>query len=120
MCIINLVEGEPKPVRWIGRSRDALKNFPEEARRQAGNELRLVQKGKMPTDFKHMPDVGPGALEIRIHKPNEHRLIYVARFPEAVYVLSAFEKKTQRTPPRELNIARSNYGKMQRERNQKR
>jgi phage-related protein len=105
----------PKPVNWVGSSRFALRNFPEEARRQAGNELWLVQEGKMPTDFKPLPDIGPGAMEIRIHKPHEHRLIYVARFP-AVYVLNAFEKKSQQMPQKEMSVARSNYAKMQQER----
>lgn len=59
-----------------------------------------------------MPSVGPGAIEIRIHKPHEHRVIYVAKFEDAVYVLHAFEKKTQKTPEKDLNLARIAYAEL--------
>ena len=51
-----------------------------------------------PSDWKPMPNVGRGVQEIRIHCGNEYRIIYLATLPEAVYVLHAFEKKTQKTP----------------------
>lgn len=105
-----------KPVRWMGRSLEAVRDFPQEARRQAGAELRAIQEGDPPTDFRPMPDIGAGAMEIRIHRPHEHRVIYVARYEEAVYVLHAFEKKTQRTPQREISLARANYAEVQRQR----
>ncbi len=108
-----------KPVRWIGRSLEAVRDFPQEARRQAGTELRAVQDGDQPTDFRPMPDIGAGAMEIRIHRPHEHRVIFVARYEEAVYVLHAFEKKTQRTPQRDIKLARANYAGVQRQRESK-
>jgi phage-related protein len=74
---------------------------------------RQWQNGLDPADWKPMQTVGPGVKEIRIHRPHEHRVIYVAQFPEAVYVLSAFEKKTQETPDRYLDAARRAYGKVQ-------
>jgi phage-related protein len=91
-------------------------DFPLEARKLAGAELSQLQDGKKPTDFRPMPDVGPGAAEIRIHRPHEHRIIYVAQFPEAIYVIHAFEKKSQKTPQRDLNTARANYAEIQNER----
>jgi phage-related protein len=68
-----------------------------------------VQEGLEPNDWKPVPDVGPGVQEIRIHIDGEHRVFYVARFAEAVYVLHGFEKKRQRTPKRDLELARSRY-----------
>jgi len=59
-----------------------------------------------------MTTVGPGAFEIRIHDPHEHRVIYVAKFEDAVYVLHAFEKKTQKTSDKDLNIARTAYAEL--------
>lgn len=56
-----------------------------------------------------MPSIGPGAVEIRIHDPHEHRVVYVAKFADAVYVLHAFEKKTQKTAQKDLDIARTAY-----------
>ena len=56
-----------------------------------------------------MSEVGPGVQEIRLHSATEHRVFYVARFAEAVYVLHAFEKKTQRTPKRDLELGKGRY-----------
>lgn len=59
-----------------------------------------------------MPSIGPGAVEIRIHDPHEHRVVYVAKFADAVYVLHAFEKKTQKTAEKDLDIARTAYAEL--------
>lgn len=56
-----------------------------------------------------MPRVGPGVREIRIHTALEHRVLYVARFVEAIYVLHAFEKRTRRTPKRDLELGRQRF-----------
>jgi phage-related protein len=77
------------------------------ARRDAGFQIRRVQQGLQPADWKPMSTVGPGVEEIRIHTELEHRVFYIARFAEAVYVLHAFEKRSRRTPERELEIART-------------
>ncbi len=53
-----------------------------------------------------MPSVGPGVQEIRIHTATEHRIVYIARFSEGVYVLHAFEKRSRRTPDADLTLAR--------------
>ncbi len=102
-----------KPVEWIMSSRKDLKKFPDDARNIAGNQIWMVQLGRQPDDWKPMPSIGPGAIEIRIHQPHEHRVIYVAKFPEAVYVLNVFEKKTQKTPQPEIDKARKAYAEMQ-------
>ncbi len=104
---------EIKRVEWVRGSRRALQDFPDEARNIAGNQLWMVQLGRQPDDWKPMKDVGVGAFEIRIHKPHEHRVICVAKFPEAVYVLHCFEKKTRKTSQQDLNIARAAYAEMQ-------
>jgi phage-related protein len=97
---------DEKPLDWVGSSLADLRRFPEHARRRAGFELHQVQQGLQPTDWKPMRSVGAGVEEIRIHTETEHRVFYVAKFEEAVYVLHAFEKKTQRTSLREIAIAR--------------
>lgn len=91
---------------WMGASFEDLRDFPDDARRAAGYELRRVQRGLMPTDWKPMVGVGPGVNEIRIHTRIEHRVLYVARFEEAVYVLHAFEKKSRQTRDVDLALAR--------------
>jgi len=72
----------------------------------AGFQLWRVQRGLEPNDRKPMPSVGLGVQEIRIHTGSEHRVLYVARFAEAIYVLHAFEKRTRRTPKDAVDLAR--------------
>jgi phage-related protein len=79
-----------KPLTWIGSSREDLRQFPTEARRRAGFELRAVQRGDEPSDFKPMPIVGLGTYELRLQTDAAYRVFYIAKFQEAVYVLHAF------------------------------
>lgn len=105
-----------KPLFWVGSSLQDLRAFPEEARRIAGHELHLVQQGLEPDDWKAMVSVGPGVYELRIRTSVEHRVFYVAKFAEGVYVLHAFQKKTQQTAQRDLELARERYGQVLRQR----
>jgi len=98
-----------KKLIFIGSSLDDLKNFPAEARREAGFELDSVQRGAMPMDFKPLLAVGSGVYEIRIHALGEWRVIYVAKFDDAVYVLHAFHKKTQKTRREDIELAARRY-----------
>ncbi len=108
-----------KELKWVGTTKKRLKKFPDLARREAGEQLWRVQTGRDPLDWKPMSEVGPGTKEIRIHKPHEHRVIYVASFPEGVYALHAFEKKTQQTAKQDIEIARENYAEIQKDREKK-
>jgi phage-related protein len=97
---------DEKPLSWVGAALDDLRGFPNDARRRAGFELHQIQQGLHPTDWRPMTSVGAGVEEVRVHTGAEHRVFYIARFPEAVYVLHAFEKKTQQTSPRDIETAR--------------
>jgi phage-related protein len=105
-----------KPVVWMGSARRDLQAFPSDARRAAGRQLNQVQLGRTPADFKPISTVGSGVYEIRIHTQTEHRLIYVAKFAEAVYVLHAFEKRTRKTNRRDLEIAQRRLAEVLRSR----
>jgi phage-related protein len=98
-----------KPLRFVGSSLDDLRNFPDEARRGAGFELRAVQNGLEPSDWKPVRAVGPGVKEIRIHILGEWRVIYVAALRDAIYVLHAFQKKTRKTSRQDIELARHRY-----------
>lgn len=74
-----------------------------------GTELRHIQNGLMPSDFKPMTTVGAGVFEIRVRAGNQYRVIYVAKFSEAMYVLHAFVKKTQKTGVPDLELAHKRY-----------
>lgn len=95
-----------KALVWLGDSREAIRAFPEDVRKIAGFQLWRVQRGLEPSDWKPMPSVGLGVQEIRIHTGTEHRVFYIAKFVEAVYVLHAFEKRARRTPQADLDLAR--------------
>src|SRR5947208_12052815 len=93
-----------KPVRWIASSLHDLRAMLDDAQDEIGYQLWRVQTGLMPEDFKSMPSVGAGVFEIRAHTGQESRLIYVAKFAEAIYVLHVFEKRTRKTPNSDLKI----------------
>ena len=95
-----------KPIFWAGRSLEDLRAFPESARQQAGRQLGRLQQGLQPDDWRPMPSVGPGVAEIRLHVKGEHRVLFVAKFVEAIYVLHVFDKRTQRSRHIDLALAR--------------
>lgn len=95
-----------KPLIWLGTSRRDLRAFPANARRVAGFQLRRVQQGLEPNDWKPMPSIGPGVQEIRVHTNLEHRVSYIAKFSEGIYVLHAFEKRTRKTARAHVALAR--------------
>ncbi len=96
-----------KRLFWAGPAKSELKRFPADARRSAGYQLWLVQQGRDPDDWKPLPDIGIGVREIRLHSRLEHRVLYIARFNEGIYVLHAFEKKSRKTPLRSIELARN-------------
>ena len=98
-----------KLLKFAGSSLSDLREFPAEARRAAGFELWQVQCGLMPSDFKPLLGVGPGAYEIRVHVEGEWRVIYVAKFSDSIYVLHAFQKKTRKMRKEDLELAHRRY-----------
>lgn len=98
-----------KPLRFVGSSRIDLQSFPKDVRHALGEELRRVQEGGMPSDFKPMPTVGKGVYEIRVSLEGAWRVLYVAKFIDAVYVLHSFQKKTQQTATEDIDLARKRY-----------
>ncbi len=86
-----------------------LRKFPDEARRAAGFNLRAVQNGLEPVDWKPMPQIGPAVKEIRIHLLGEWRVIYVANLRDTIYVLHAFRKKTAKTRRSDIELARERF-----------
>jgi len=106
-----------KPVQFLGDSLQCLRDFPVDARQDAGYQLDKVQRGLQPDDFKPMPTIGRGVEEIRIRDDSGiYRVIYTARLADAVLVLHAFEKKTQRASQRDIEIAKARFRQMMRDR----
>ncbi len=101
---------DSKPVEFRGSALDDLRAFPAAARREAGYQLDQVQRGREPDDWKPMNTVGRGVREIRIRDATgAFRVLYLAKFDDAVYVLHCFQKKTQRTSKVDLNVAAQRY-----------
>lgn len=101
---------DPKPVEFLGSSLDDLRAFPIQAKREAGHQLDQVQNGQEPDDWKPMNTVGQGVKEIRIRDAaGAFRVIYVAKFAEAVYALHCFQKKTGKTSKTDLDLAAQRY-----------
>ena len=105
-----------KTLFWVGGSLARLRAFPAAARRESGHQLYQVQVGLQPGDWKPMPSVGPGVMEIRVHEGGEFRVLYVSKFAEGVYVLHAFEKRTRQTRKADIELGRRNLAEVLRHR----
>lgn len=106
-----------KEILWVGSSYDDLLCFPDDPRREAGFQLGRVQAGLDPDDWKPFDDVGGGTREIRIKDAQGiFRVMYVAKFDEAIYVLHCFQKKTQATSKHDRDIAEARYRAVARDR----
>lgn len=107
------------PVEFRGSSLEDLRAFPLTARREAGHQLDLVQHGREPDDWKPMNTVGRGVKEIRIRdEAGAFRVLYVAKFADAVYVLHCFQKKTGKTSKADVELAAGRYRELLKERGQ--
>jgi phage-related protein len=98
-----------KDTIFLGTSKADLRDFPEESRRECGFQLGRVQSGLDPEDWKPMPSIGPGVREIRVRAGGAFRVIYLAARHESVYVLHCFQKKTPKTAPRDIDLARQRF-----------
>lgn len=99
-----------KLLTFVGTTLADLRDFPEDARREAGYQLDRVQNGLDPKDWKSMPSVGSGVREVRIREESgAHRIFYVAHVRGQIYVLHAFTKKTQKTSLSDIQIGKARY-----------
>lgn len=105
-----------KDLIFEGSSYEDLLEFPDDAKREAGYQLGFVQNGQEPDDWKPIKCVGPGVNEIRIRVEGAFRVIYIAKYEEAAYVLHAFQKKSQKTPKKDIDIAKKRLRRLEQER----
>jgi phage-related protein len=107
---------EPKPLQFRGSAQDDLRAFPLTAKREAGHQLDQVQNGLEPDDWKPMTTIGAGVREIRIRDMvGAFRVIYVAKFIDAIYVLHCFQKKTEKTSQVDIDLATKRYRDLKKE-----
>jgi phage-related protein len=99
-----------KNLSFRGSSLDDLRAFPADARREAGFQLDKVQQGIDPDDWKAITTIGPGVKEIRIwDEAGTFRVVYLAKLPDAVYVLHCFHKKTEEMSQQDIRLAQRRY-----------
>ena len=99
-----------KPIYWVGTSYKDLLQFPDAAKQDAGYQLHRIQNGFDPENWKPLQNIGAGIREIRISEDgNIFRVIYVTKFADKIYVLHSFQKKTQKTSPKDINIVKIRY-----------
>ena len=103
-----------KRITWLGTSREDVKAFPDKVRKIVGSKLMTVQLGNNPDDSKPISSIGQGVTEIRIQFEGQYRVIYIAKFSEAIYVLHAFRKKTQRTSIQDMALAKNRLKQIKR------
>lgn len=105
-----------KPICFLNDTLKCLRAFPSDVRQDFGYQLDRIQRGNQPTDFKPMSSIGKGVEEIRVWDNNgTFRVIYTARLADAVYVIHVFQKKTQATSKRDIDIAKERFAQLMRD-----
>jgi phage-related protein len=101
--------GAPKDaaIAWEGDSKEVISSFPDDPRQNLGFQLRLLQQGQQPNDYRGMSSIGPGVFELRDQDERAwYRVIYLSRVRDVIHVLHCFEKRSRKTPMREIATAR--------------
>jgi len=98
-----------KDVEFCGQSLNVIRNFGTASKRVAGYQLDRIQHGLDPQNWKPMATIGSGVREIRIQEQGQFRIIYVTKFDDAIYVLHAFQKKTQKTRKSDIDAAKREF-----------
>jgi phage-related protein len=102
-----------KDICFLGNSLKCIREFPQDVRHDAGYQLDKIQRGQQPDDFKPMPSIGKGVEELRIwDDAGTFRVVYTARLADTVFVLHAFQKKTQATSKRDIEIAKERFAQL--------
>ena len=97
-------------IAWLGDSLDVVRGYGEGVRRSIGSELRLLQSGQKPLHARSLSTVGRGVWELKISETGgEFRVVYVVKRDDRIYVLHAFQKKTQKTARHEIELARNRF-----------
>ena len=97
-------------IEWLGNSLDTVRSYAASVRQAIGSELRLLQTGSQPVHARPLKTVGRGVWELKIsERDGQFRVVYVAKRRSRIYILHAFQKKTQRTPQKDIDLARARF-----------
>lgn len=105
-----MAEESSKPkeaaIAWEGDSLGVIRCFPDEVRQNLGHQLRLLQQGERPTDYRPVTTIGPGVFELRDQDERAwYRVIYLSRIRDVIHVLHCFEKKSREIPRKDVQLA---------------
>jgi len=108
-----------RPIIWVGSSRRDLRAFPRDVRRDIGQSLYAAQQGETDPSAKPLKGFGGGSVIeiVAEHRSDTWRAVYTVRYPEAIYVLHAFQKKSKRgiaTPKRDIDLIRRRLAEVER------
>ncbi len=99
-----------KDIEFLGDSLEVIRNFNKETKRDIGLQLDYIQNGLEPDDWKPMASIGLGVKEIRVRNAfGAFRTVYIIKKRSSIFVLHAFEKKTQKTPKKEIDLAKERF-----------
>jgi phage-related protein len=120
----------PKPLKWIGSSKEDLLQFPDEVRKAVGHALHLAQINLKPLNTKPLRGFGSASVleVVEDHDGSTYRAVYTVKFQGTIYVLHVFQKKSKKgiaTPEHDIDLikarlktASDDYEKQQRGRKQ--
>lgn len=100
---------DKKNICFLGSTKEDIIAFPNDAKRESGQQLGLLQAGEEADDWKPFSSIGSGVKEICIRKDNEYRIVYVTKYKECIYILHAFVKKQQKTRKADIDLAKQRY-----------
>jgi phage-related protein len=83
-----------------------MRRFPDEVKQNLGHQLRLLQRGERPTDYRPVATIGPGVFELRDQDERAwYRVIYLSRVRDMIHILHCFEKKSREIPRKDVQLA---------------
>ena len=110
-----MIEPSLKPARFIRSAREDLRRFPEDVRTEFGYAIFAAQAGGKAPKAKPLKGIVPGSGVLEIVEDfdgNTYRVVYTVKFPDALYVLHAFQKKSRhgiKTPKHEIDLIRARF-----------
>ncbi|AVZ26887.1 toxin HigB-like (plasmid) [Zymomonas mobilis subsp. mobilis ZM4 = ATCC 31821] len=105
-----ILEGIDYPKGYEKRIKKELSELPKKIMEDAVIDFKRIKRGKDPYDFKPMSIIGTGVKEIRLkEKSGAYRIIYTANFADKIYILHSFQKKTEQTDKRNIDLARKRF-----------
>lgn len=115
--IIRIDPSEEKEVIFWPESLTAeiKKDWSIVMKKEGGFQLGRVQQGLEPNDYRPLPTIGPGVKEIKLQDEDksQYRLIYIAKFEEAIYVFHVITKKTtESTSKHDIALAKTRLGEI--------